>query len=335
MRRALVLVCLGILCLALVVAGCGGGKPQTAKQPTEKFPTQPVHIIVQYPPGGGIDVTARLLAKHAEKYLGQNIVIENKVGGNGVLGITTVAAAKPDGYTLGIILNTTATEKHLLQGVNYSVDSFDPIVQINFDPGFLVTKKGSKYDRPLAEVVQMAKEGKLNMGVGAVWTTNDFVKVMLEKDKGVKFERVGFPGGGPVTKALLAGDVDVGTQYANEWFSYYQSGDLVGLGVSSEKRLPGFEKVPTFKEQGINIGNIGVRRVLASPKGTPPERIAVLEQAFLKALNDPACLADFQKAGMSLLPADSKTVRETLKDESKVYVDIVTGLGVKPGDVPK
>lgn len=341
-----------ILVLLLVLSGCGAttttapaadkgqagqGQAQSgANKTAEKFPTQPVHLIVQYPAGGGVDVTARLLAKYAEKNLGQNIVVENRVGGNGVLGVTAVTNAKPDGYTLGIVLNSTAVEKYLLEGVTYSVDSFEPIVQINFDPAFLVTKTGGKFDKPLPEIIQQTKSQKLNMGIGAVWIAFDFVKMLLQQETGAQFTRVGFQGGGPVTKAVLSGDVDLGMQFAPEWVNYYKSGELKGLAVSSAQRVPGFENIPTFKELGFkSVDDVGVRRFLVAPKGTPEETIKVLETAFLKALSDPQLVEDFKKAGMTVDKGDRKVAAEKFKAEGQELVDLVKKAGVKPGDPPK
>lgn len=299
------------------------------------FPKGPVRIIVQYGPGGGVDVTARLLAKHAEKYLGTNIVVENVTGGSGVVGLTTLASSKPDGYTLGLIFPNTAVEGSILEGVNYNIDSFDPIVQINFDPAFMVAKKGGEYDVPLIEILERTKEDQLNMGIGALWQAFDFVKLLLAQNEGAEFTRVAYEGGAAVTTAIASGDLDLGMQFPNEWISYYNTGDVVGLAVASEERSPSFPDVPTFKELGVDIGNMGVRRFLAAPKGLDPEILNMLEDAFLQALNDPELIADYKAAGMSVIPAGTEEARETLAKEANELKEIVEKAGIKPGDAPK
>lgn len=311
----------------VIISGCGSAK-------ADDFPSKPVRIIVQYGPGGGVDVTARTIAKYTEKYLGQRIVVENRVGGSGVLGVTALANSDPDGYTLGIIFPSTAVEKYLLEGITYSLDSFEPIVQINFDPVFLAAKAGGPFDKALSEILEEAKTKDVNIGIGALWTPFDFVKLLLAKETGVEFTRIGYEGGAVVGKATLAGDIDLGMLYSTEFVNYYGR-DLKGIAVSSERRWPGFEEVPTFKELGINIGDMGVRRFLAAPKGIDDNRLAILEDAFLKALNDPELKAAFEAMGSIVLPAGAKEAYDTLHKESQLLIDIVRESGIKPGDPPR
>jgi tripartite-type tricarboxylate transporter receptor subunit TctC len=343
-QKKLLAMFMAITMLTLVVSGCAGqpsatGSEEPAKttetEKTVDYPKQPVRIIVQYGAGGGVDVTARLLAKYAEKYLGQSIVVENVTGGSGVVGLTTLAASKPDGYTLGLIFPNTAVEGMILEGVTYSIDSFEPIVQINFDPAFVVTKKGGAYDKPFTEIMEMTKKDKLNLGVGALWQAFDFVKLLLVQNEGVEFTRVAYDGGGPVTKAVASGDLELGMQFPNEWISYYNTKELSGLAVAAEERLAAFPDVPTFKELGIDIGDMGVRRFLCAPKGIDPSVMAVIEEAFLKALADPELQAEYAAAGMSVLPAGSVEAKETLYKEAEILKEIVTKAGIKPGDAPQ
>lgn len=343
-KRLKFFACIIIFTFSLfIISGCGSkavssnntGEETIETAQKDDFPSKPVKIIVQYGAGGGVDVTARLLAKYAEKYLGQNIVVENRTGGSGVVGVTALANSDPDGYTLGIIFPNTAVEKYLLEGVTYSLDSFEPIVQINFDPAFLVTKAGGSYDKPLSEIIAEAKTKDINMGIGALWQGFDFVKLLLAKQTGAEFKRIGYEGGAAVAKALLAGDVDLGMLFPSEWVSYYQSGDMRGLAVAAEERLAGFEEVPTFRELGIDIGNMGVRRFLVAPKGIDPNRRAILEEAFLKALNDPELQKEYESVGMSVLPAGAEESVATLNEEAKILIDIVVEGGFKPGDPPR
>jgi len=306
----------------------------SAAPTADAFPTQPVKIIVQYAAGGGVDVTARLLAKYAEKHLGQNIVVENRTGGSGVLGLTALAGSDPDGYTLGLVFPNTAVEHMIMEGVSYTIDSFEPIVQVNFDPAFLVAKKGGPCDVPLADLLATTKQDQLNMGIGALWQGFDFVKLLLAQQEGAKFTRIAFDGGAGVTKALAAGDIDVGMQFPNEWVSYYNTNEMVGIAVASEERLTAFPDVPTFKELGIDIGDMGVRRVLVAPKGIDPSRLHVLEEAFLKAMQDPDLIKEFNELGMSVIPENAQVANELLHSDADLLIDIITIADVKPGDPP-
>ena len=116
------------LILALTVPGLAAAKPN--------YPTKTVEMIVAYPAGGGMDVTFRILAKHAEKYMGQKLVVLNKVGGGGVIGNTEIAKSKPDGYTIGCIPANIASDEFTIKNLPYSIKDFVPIVQVGADPTF-------------------------------------------------------------------------------------------------------------------------------------------------------------------------------------------------------
>ena len=306
-----------------------------ARAQDDKFPTKPVKIIVQYGPGGGVDLTARILAKYAEKHLGRNIVVENRVGGSGVLGVTLVSEAPADGYTLGLIFPFTAVDNRLIDGVKYSGDSFTPICMINFDPVFLVAQKGSPSDVDINKLLEMTKADQLTMAVGAIWTPFDYLKLLIEQRYDAKFLRLPFDGGAGATKALAAGDADVATQYAGEWVSYYKAGEMSGVAVAADTRLENFPDVPTFKEKGLDIPSMGTRRFMAAPAGTPENRLKILEDAFLKALADPELAKEFAAMGMSINPGDSATAKKIFDEESKLMIEIIETAGIKHGDPPR
>ncbi len=324
---------LALLLTAAMIGGLALAAPALAAE--DQFPTKPVKIIVQYSPGGGVDLTARMLAKYAEKHLGKNIVVENRVGGSGVLGVTLVAEAPADGYTLGLVFPFTSVDHKLIDGVKYTGESFAPICMINFDPVFLVVKKGGQYDVDINKLIEMTKASQLTMGVGAIWTPFDYLKLLLEQKYDAKFTRLGFDGGAGVTRALASGDADVGTQYAGEWISYYKAGEMTGVAVANDERLAAFPDVPTFKEKGLDVPSMGTRRFMAAPAGTPENRLKILEEAFMKALADPELAKEFAGMGMSINPGDMETAKQIFADESKLMLGIIDQAGIKHGDPPR
>lgn len=321
--------------MAFSLVACGSN-PSAGDDTGSDYPNQPIRFIVQYGAGGGVDVTARLVSKYAEKYLGQSIVVENVTGGSGIVGQTELANSDPDGYTIGMIFANTAIDIKLTDGVSYTLDSFDPVCQVNFDPAFLVARKGSEYDVPLDDLVKMTKENQLTMGIGALWQAFDFVKMTLDSEYDAPFTRVAYDGGAGACTSVVAGDADVAMVFPNEWMSYYQSGDLGGIAVSAPERLAAFPDVPTFAELGYDkINSFGVRRVIVAPAGTDPEILDKLEDAFLKALADPELIAEFEALGMSVVPADAETAFASLKSEGETLAALVDAFGVKPGDAPQ
>lgn len=306
-----------------------------AVETTGGYPEHPVKIIVQYAAGGGVDVTARLVAKYAEKYLGQSIVVENVTGGAGVVGLNTLAESEPDGYTLGLVFANTAIESMITEGVNYSLDSFAPICQINFDPAFLVARTDSDYDVSVDELAAMTKEGEVTVGIGALWQAFDFVKMSLESDYDIPMTRVAYDGGATACTSVVSGDTDLALVFPNEWVSYYNAGDLSGVAVSAPERLEAFPDVPTFKELGYDsCESIGVRRMLVAPAGTDPEVLAVLEAAFLQALNDPELVAEFAELGMSCVPASADEAYANITADAEVLKGLIEAFNVQPGDAP-
>ncbi len=302
---------------------------------TVNFPTQPVKIIVQYGAGGGVDVTARLVAKYAEKYLGQSIVVENVTGGAGVVGLNTLAQSDPDGYTLGLIFANTAIESLITEGVNYSLDSFAPICQINFDPAFLVARAGSEYDTDIDAIKEMANSEQVTVGIGALWQAFDFVKMSLQADYGIPLVRVAYDGGAAACTSVVSGDTDLALVFPNEWVSYYNSGDLNGVAVAAPERLEAFPNVPTFKELGYDkCESFGVRRMLVAPAGTDPQVLAILEDAFLQALNDPELVAEYAELGMSCVPASADEAYASISSDADALKALIEAFNVKPGDAP-
>ncbi|WP_194841242.1 Bug family tripartite tricarboxylate transporter substrate binding protein [Salinibacillus xinjiangensis] len=305
---------------------------ENSSETAGEFPSKPLRLVVQYPAGGGVDVTARLFAKHAEKYLGQKIIVENIEGGSGAVGVTEVAQANADGYTMGVMIPNTITDEFLLPNVSYNAESFTPIVQINSDPSIIATHNDSGIES-LEDLVNKSKNEDVSIGIGAVWTTNDFVKLALEEEAGIEMTRVPYQGGAPVTQALLAGDLNVGTQYPAEIKDYYDSGELKGLAISTSKRTDTFSDIPTFKEQGYDI-EFNIWRMISVPAGTPEDRIKILEEAFMKTLQDQATIDDFESSGLALSPLNTEESKTKVQEEYEKYKELIDTLGLEPGATP-
>jgi tripartite-type tricarboxylate transporter receptor subunit TctC len=339
-RTASISIFSSILCMSLF--GCSSNttsdsssKPaSTNSKAGENFPTRSVNLLVQYPAGGGVDITARLTAKYAEKYLGQSIVVQNVAGGSGVVGVTKVANAKPDGYTLGIALPAIITDKSLLPDVSYTVDSFEPIMQINSDIGVLSVKKGGPYDKSFADLSAQAKNEKISIGINALWTSNDWSLLQLKKGQNIPLNRVQYQGGAPAVKALLGGETGLSFNYPTEISDFVKQGQIQPIAVTSSERIPVFKDTPTFKELGVNGLEFSFWRILVAPKGTPESVKVKLEQAFTKALQDPELKKEFEKAGLSYDPKDSKSAKSIIENDTKVYKELIKKFDLKQGSTP-
>jgi len=299
------------------------------------FPDHPVTLIVQYPAGGAVDITSRLLAKYAEKYLGQKVIVINVVGGAGVVGNTRVASSKPDGYTLGLEIPAIITDKYLLPDVSYTADSFDPIAIVNTDYGILDVKSGSA-DKSFKDIVADAKAHPHTVTVGesGLWTSNDWSLLALKEIYGIPFQRVEFQGGAPALRAVLAGTVSMSFNYPSEIADYVKQGTVKPIAVAAPQRLKAFPDVPTFKELGFPQAQFSLWRILVVPHGTPEDVRKTLEAAFLKALNDPGLKHDYEAASLAWGPGTAAQAEALIRKDEQVYKSLIERYKLHPGSTP-
>ena len=254
------------------------------------FPEKNIEIIVPYAAGGGTDATARAIAKYAEPYLGQSITIINKSGGGGAVGWADAAKAKADGYTLTMFApNIVNLSIMNLSPVSYK--DFEPVLMFNNDPGVIVvSKKNSDID-----VVEMLNDDSYKSG----GENPNFYLMSIQRETGVIHQDIPYSGAAERVPAVLGGHVDFAIVNVGEAKGQIDSGDLVPIGVMDTKRLNALPDVPTLKELGIDA-HIGCWRGLAAPKGTPPEVLKVLEEAFTKAANEQGFKDFMEKAAFNV-----------------------------------
>lgn len=305
----------------LVLAACSSETSETpaAPEPTTDqmdtvddiaFPERPITIVVPYGAGGGVDITARILASNLGLYLGQNVIVQNLTGGGGAIGFSAVANAEPDGYTL--LLGATPLVHHeylRADEVDYRRESYEYVYNLTDVPHNLVARCdiAEEFDGDALaylESLRAEPEGQV-MGVGGQWATMDVSRAILENTAGVKFTRVVYPGGGPTILAMLAGDVDAAMLYADEAGEQVRAGELCPLAVAGSTRLTaeGFEDVPTFLELGLDV-QTGTWRGILAPAGTPEEILAKIEAAIGLTIVDPVYVQAMTEAGIPIIPSD-------------------------------
>jgi tripartite-type tricarboxylate transporter receptor subunit TctC len=296
----------------------------------QAFPTKPVTMIVPFPPGGSVDAVARQVAQGMAQYLGQSVVVENKVGAGGTIGSGYVAKAAPDGYTL--LLGTTsalAVSPATYKSVPYDpLKSFVPVIEVTRGP-FVLTVKNSLPVNDVRELVELARKnpGKLNSGSAGNGSVHHLALEMFKQAANIDIVHVPYKGGAPAWTAVIAGDIDM--LFDSMPGPYMFRGQAKPLAVAGPARLPGLPNVPTFAEMGFP----GVQTVffwaIVAPAGTPPDVVAKLNGALGQTLRDPAVRAEFGKQSMETSPGTSEEIARFMAVEIPRWRQVVQKAGLK------
>jgi tripartite-type tricarboxylate transporter receptor subunit TctC len=295
-RRASViaLVAIGTLC----ALACGSAQAE--------FPDKPIRLIVPFSPSGSTDLAARLIAEYAGRVLGQAIVVENRAGAGGSLGMEQVAHARPDGYTLGMATMSTHGSNAAAYGSRLKYDplkDFSPVTNVATVPSvFAVNARFAA--KTMSELLAMARKepGKITFaspGTGSLGHANVEYFSSLAK---VQLLHVPYKGSGMALNDAVAGQVDAITDNLPSALPHIQSGRLRALAVLSDKRSPTLPDVPTYGELGFpQMGNGGWFGVVA-PAGTPPQVVQKLNKAMHTAMQQPEFIRKMDEAGAVLIP---------------------------------
>ena len=292
---------------AFSLAAAAQPAPEVAKLKPAGFPEQPIEYTVVYPAGGGVDITARLLAKYAEQVSGDKILVNNRTGGAGMVGHAYLAKqAKADGYTLGVVGNNIWGDAMLKAQGKWALSDLEPIAYLKSDSlNWLASTTGPFAGKTAKEIIQVAKDkpGTVRIAVipGTMW---EYLIEQVEAQTGAKFLRVPFQGGKPAIVALLGGNVDIAQGFRGEFDSFMQAKQVTPIGVASAMRLPSLAEVPTFNE--MYNGQDYIWRTIhfvVVPKDTPAERKAYLAATIQAAMRNPELIAEYQKLGAYFDPS--------------------------------
>ena len=313
-----------------VLAGLTAGALPSAvfAQASGGYPNRPIELIVPAGAGGGTDVLARAFAEAAKKHLPQPITVINRPGASGMIGHGEMINAKPDGYKLAIVFAEIVIVPHLgLTKLSY--EDFTPIARLNADPAAITVRADAPWNT-IEEFLtaSRAKPGELKMGnsgPGSIW---HLAHAALEDKVGVKYNPIPFSGAAPAVLALLGGHVDAVAVSPGEVASHVSGGKLKTLAIMADRRLKGFDSVPTLKERGIDL-SIGTWRGLAAPKATPPDIVAILVEATRKAADEAVIKESLDRLSMGYAYADAEVFRSNMKSDNELFKQLVTKLGIK------
>jgi tripartite-type tricarboxylate transporter receptor subunit TctC len=276
--------------LALLLAHAAGAQP---------YPTQPIRLIAPFPPGGSVDIMARLIADPLAQQLNGKIVIDNRTGASGNIGMEAAARAKPDGYTL--VLNTIplATNQALFDKLSWDpVKDFAPIGMVATAPHVLVVPAKVKANT-VEELVKMARAnpGKLNYASAGVGTTFHLCAEMFKDSTSTFILHVPYRGGGPALLDTLAGQVDMSFPTLSAVLPHVKAGTLRALAVTDTTRSSLLPDVPTMQQAGVKDFQFTQWLVLLGPAGMPRDLAGRLNASLNAALNSKELRDKFAQQG--------------------------------------
>lgn len=284
------------------------------------YPERPVTLVVPFPPGGVADTIARPIAQALGDKLGQPIVIENKGGAGGAIGIGQAGRAKPDGYTLLMSLSSIsilpAADRLLERKPAYQLDQFVPIARITADPTVLVVRADAPY-QTLDEFLEAARKqgGKLSYGSSGIYGTMHVPMEMLQNAAGIKMMHVPFTGAGPAVQALVGGQVDALATGPSSVMQLIQAGRVRPLAHWGDDKLESLPQVPSLKSKGFDASFVQWSGIFALA-GTPPAVIDKLRDAVKQIADDPAVQARIAGTGSPVQYLDAPAFDDYWKKDS-------------------
>jgi tripartite-type tricarboxylate transporter receptor subunit TctC len=294
----------------------------------EVYPSRPVTCIVAFPPGGATDLAFRLLTKETEKYLGQPIVIVNKPGAGGTIGVSAVASAKPDGYTIGtspsggflaIMPYIEKIPYHPIKDIKYIIQ----FASLNF--GVLV--KADSPFKSFKDLIAYARENpkKLTYGTNAPNSISNLIMGQIAKKEGVQMTHIPFKGSAEYQSALLGGHVFFIVGEFN--YSLLEDQQVRVLLFLGEKHSDEYPKIPILKDLGYDIP-CPVLNGIAGPKGLPDEMVKKLEEAFTKGMQEQAFIKGMKDLHVTVLRRGSKELTEYATSNYELFGKILKDMGI-------
>ena len=298
----------------------------------QSFPNRPVRLVVPFPPGGPLDVTARLIAQKLTETWGQSVVVDNRPGAGGNIGADLVAKSAPDGYTVVLgALSTHAVNPHLFPKMPYdAVRDFAPITLVAITPNVLVINP-SLPASSVKELIAYARAhpGRLSFGSGSNGSAGHLAGELFKIDAGVDMVHVPFKGAAPATQALLAGDTQLMFDNLANAMPQVKAGKLKALAVTTAQRSRLAPEMPTLAESGLPGFDISTWYGLLAPAGTPRDIVAKWNAEVTRILNAPDTREKLVAQGAEPAPDTPEQFAQFIAQELAKYQRIVKASGAK------
>lgn len=296
------------------------------------YPNKPIHIIVTFPPGGSSDAMMRALVPRLSERLGQQIIIENKPGAGGNIGLTAVAKSAPDGYTLGVAAAGALTANvSLYQQMPYDpVKDFKPITLLASIP-FVIIGNPSVPAKNVQQLIPMIKVSpdKYSIAHGGNGTAMHLSSALLNQLADIKLVDVAYRGTGPAVVDVLSGQVPLGVADLPGSLQFIKAGKLTAYAVTSQQRLAALPDVPTLNESAVpgyeSVGWFGI----VAPAGTLTPIINLLNKEITATLNEEGVKANLRNLGLEPNPTTVAGFESYIKSEIKKWAQVIKSAKIK------
>ena len=323
--KRILLAVLAVMCLSII--GLAG-----QALAADAYPTRPIQVIVPFPPGGVADLVARPFATAMEKQLKQPVVVVNKTGAGGAVGMQALAVSKPDGYSLMVALSSISVMPEVDVMFNrpqvYKLTDFAPIALLSSDPTVLVVSSKAPW-KNVADFVADAKKrpGEIKYSSSGVYGTMHVAMEMFAHAAGIKLRHIPTGGGGPALTALLGGHVDALAGGPNVSIAQIKAGNVKVLGNWGDMRLSALPDVPTFKELGYKDVEFYIWSGFFAPAATPEPIIKALREATAKAVQTPEFKSAMQKMETPISYLDAPDFKKFWDNDANRLIKAVRNIG--------
>ena len=298
----------------------------------QTYPTKPIHILVPYAPGGITDIAARIVGAKLTEAWGQQVVVENKPGGNGFIAMTAGAKAAPDGYTLTMAtVGDVAINPAIFKQMPYDPQrDFVPVSLVSDAPMVLAVNNNAPY-KSVADVLAAAKAqpGRISVGTPGNGSVNQIVLEWMALNTGTKFQHIPYKGGAPSAAAVAGGEIPLGILASSSVAPHVKSGRARVLGVTMAKRSKFSPEWPTLQESGVKEVDASNWTALFAPKGTPQAIVDKLNAEVVKILNMKDVKDRFAGGGVETIPSSAAELDARVKKEAARFKVIAEKAQIK------
>jgi tripartite-type tricarboxylate transporter receptor subunit TctC len=315
--------------LSALVAALAFASP--AATLAQAFPSKPIRLIVTYPPGGGADLMARLVAPKMGEALGQAVVVENKPGASGQIGAGEVARAAPDGYTIMLDASSFAVNPSLYSKLPYDpAKAFQPLAVLALYPNMLVVTP-SFPPKDVKELVALAKAkpGTVAFASSGNGSAQHLAGELFKQRAGVDMTHIPYKGGGPAMNDVIGGQVPVFFANVASGLAHVKGGKLRAMAVTGAKRASSLPDLPTMAEAGIPGYEVYEWNAIFAPAGTPAPVVEKLAAAIAKAMQSPEIRERVATLGGDLAGYGPKEAEKFIREQTELWAKVVKAGNIK------